>query len=280
MLMALGVVDDRSDVHWSLRFLGQAIALLPMILIDGVVIHSFGNVFGGHPLLLGPLAIPVTLFMGLGAINALNMIDGADGLATSLGLTALVLTSAVAAISGQTSLAVTLLTMAAALAGFLALNLRTPWQPRAVAFLGNGGSDLLGLVLAWAVLRLTQAPEGTVAPVLAPFLIGPALLDCVAVMSRRLIGGRSPFRAASDHFHHILLRGGRSVSGVVGTAVGGALVFAFVPMLGWQLGMTETALALVLIASLVAYVGWQQFMVARQAGAIDLSARRAACPAE
>jgi UDP-GlcNAc:undecaprenyl-phosphate GlcNAc-1-phosphate transferase len=276
LILALGLADDRLDLNWAFRFGGQAVALLPMMLLDGTVIHSLGHLLGSQELLLGPLALPVTLFMGLGAINALNMIDGADGLAGSLGLTALLVIAAVAGVTGQPQLAQQLLVCAAGLAGFLVLNVRTPWQPKARAFLGNAGSELLGLVLAWAVIRLTQAPEGTIPPILAPFLIGPALLDCMAVMLRRMAAGGSPFKADAQHFHHLLQRAGVSVTGVMVAAVLGALAFAGAALLAWRLGVAETVLAGALLTTLAVYATWQARLSAASAVPATQEAENAA----
>jgi UDP-GlcNAc:undecaprenyl-phosphate GlcNAc-1-phosphate transferase len=252
MILALGVADDRRDLHWSVRFAGQAVAVLPMIFIDGLAIQSLGDLFGAGPLMLGPFAIPVTIFMALGAINALNMIDGSDGLAGGAAFASLVAIAAVAAVSGHRDLALLLAVIAAGVAGFLTLNVRFPWQPRAKAFLGNGGSELLGFVLAWAVIQLTQtppaqAPGAAVAPILAPYLIGPVLVDCVAVMTRRMIAGRSPFAADTQHFHHMLQRAGASVTLVAATAAIGSLLFAGAGVAALALGASQTLLAAALV---------------------------------
>jgi UDP-GlcNAc:undecaprenyl-phosphate GlcNAc-1-phosphate transferase len=248
LILALGVADDRRDLHWSVRFAGQAVAVLPMIFLDGLVIRSLGDLFGAGPVLLGPLAIPVTIFMALGAINALNMIDGSDGLAGGVALASLAAIATAAAVAGQGDLALLLAIIAAGVAGFLVLNLRFPWQPRARAFLGNGGSELLGFILAWAVIRLTQTPGSNVAPILAPYLIGPVLVDCVAVMTRRVIAGRSPFAADTQHFHHMLQRAGASVTAVAATAAIGTLMFAAAGAAALALGASQTLLALTLVA--------------------------------
>jgi UDP-GlcNAc:undecaprenyl-phosphate GlcNAc-1-phosphate transferase len=252
MILALGVADDRRDLHWSVRFAGQAVAVLPMILIDGLTIRSLGDLLGNGPVMLGPLAVPVTVFMALGAINALNMIDGSDGLAGGAAFASLAAIAAVALVAGQGDLALLLAVVAAGVAGFLTLNVRFPWRPRAKAFLGNGGSELLGLVLAWAVIRLTQSPGSSVAPILAPYLIGPVLVDCVAVMTRRLIAGRSPFAADTQHFHHMLQRAGASATAVAATAVLGTLLFAAAGVTALALGAPHTllAVALVLVAAI------------------------------
>ena len=69
-------------------------------------------------------------------------------------------------------------------------------------------------MMAWAAFRLTQDPWHPVAPVLAPFLIAPPVIDCLVLMARRIMHRKSPFEADRTHMHHLMLHGGFSVTGV------------------------------------------------------------------
>jgi UDP-GlcNAc:undecaprenyl-phosphate GlcNAc-1-phosphate transferase len=153
---------------------------------------------------LGWLSVPFTVFATIGLINAMNMIDGADGLAGSLGLAALAMLAAAALYAGNAGLASRLSVLCGALAAFLAWNVRLPWRPRAKVFLGNAGSALLGLVIAWVAFRLTQNPGHPVNPVLALWLLPIPVMDCLVLIVRRLQQGRSPFSAGRDHIHHVM----------------------------------------------------------------------------
>ncbi|MBL0227583.1 hypothetical protein [Thermomonas sp.] len=70
--------------------------------------------------------------------------------------------------------------------------------------LGNAGSALLGLVIAWVAFRLTQNPGHPVNPVLALWLLPIPVMDCLVLIVRRLQQGRSPFSAGRDHIHHVM----------------------------------------------------------------------------
>jgi UDP-GlcNAc:undecaprenyl-phosphate GlcNAc-1-phosphate transferase len=153
---------------------------------------------------LGWLSVPFTVFATVGIINAMNMIDGADGLAGLLGLAALAMLAAASVYAGNVVLAERLSVLCGALAGFLAWNIRLPWRPRAKVFLGNAGSALLGLVIAWAAFRLTQNPGHPVNPVLALWLLPIPVMDCLVLIVRRLRAGRSPFFADREHIHHLM----------------------------------------------------------------------------
>ena len=204
LLVAMGLYDDLRDMRWYTRVLGQAVAALMIIYWGGVRVEQIGPVFGLGEMSLGWLSVPFTVFATIGIINAMNMIDGADGLAGLLGLAALGMLAFAAMYAGNEVLAGRLSVLCGALAGFLAWNMRLPWRPRAKVFLGNAGSALLGLLIAWVMFRLTQNPGHPVNPVLALWLLPVPVMDCLVLILRRLQEGRSPFSAGRDHIHHIM----------------------------------------------------------------------------
>ena len=204
LLVVVGIYDDLYDLRWYWRILAQAVAALLMIYWGGVRVEQIGPTLGLGPMSLGWLSVPFTVFATIGLINAMNMIDGADGLAGSLGLAALVMLAAASVYAGNAVLAARLSVLCGALAGFLAWNVRLPWRPRARVFLGNAGSALLGLVIAWVAFRLTQNPGHPVNPVLALWLLPIPVMDCLVLIVRRLQEGRSPFSAGRDHIHHFM----------------------------------------------------------------------------
>lgn len=223
ILVVIGVLDDIYDIPWPIRVLAQTGAALAIVLVGDVRVANIGPVFGLGPLDLGYLSIPFTLLATVGLINALNMADGIDGLAGSLCVCALIMLVAASLYAGNADLAHGLTVITGAVVAYLAFNLRLPWRKRARIFLGNSGSAYLGLIIAWAVFRLTQNPVYPVTPVLAPFLIAPPLIDCLVLIVRRVLHKRSPFHADRTHAHHLMLDGGFSVTGVVVTLCGVSL---------------------------------------------------------
>ena len=204
LLVVIGLYDDLHDLRWYWRILAQVLAALLMIYWGGVRVEQIGPTLGLGPMSLGWLSVPFTVFATVGLINAMNMIDGADGLAGSLGLAALLMLAAASLYAGNALLASRLSVLCGALAGFLIWNVRLPWRPRAKVFLGNAGSALLGLVIAWSAFRLTQNPQHPVNPVLALWLLPIPVMDCLILIVRRLQEGRSPFSAGRDHIHHFM----------------------------------------------------------------------------
>jgi UDP-GlcNAc:undecaprenyl-phosphate GlcNAc-1-phosphate transferase len=215
IVLTVSVADDVWDVPWQIRLSSQVFAALAMIYIGGVRIEQIGEVFGLQPFALGVLSTPLTILATVGLINAVNMSDGVDGLAGFLGFAAMLMLASAAAYSGNLVLLGGLAVLAASTAAFLVFNMRWPWQSNARVFMGNTGSALLGLVLAWSMFRLTQAPEFPVSPILCPFFLLPPVVDCLTLMSRRMLHGRSPFAADRRHMHHLLLDSGFRHSEVV-----------------------------------------------------------------
>ncbi|MEJ7745196.1 MAG: MraY family glycosyltransferase [Luteimonas sp.] len=208
MLVAVGLLDDIYDLRWWWRILAQVLAALVMVEVGGVRIEQLGQLVGMTGTGLGVLSVPFTVFAAVGIINAVNMIDGADGLAGSLVLAALVMLAAAALYSGNGALADRTLILAGAVTGFLVWNIRHPWRTRAKVFMGNAGSAFLGLVIAWVSFRLTQNPGHPVSPVLALWLLPIPIVDCLVLIARRTREGRSPFAAGRDHIHHFMIDAG------------------------------------------------------------------------
>jgi UDP-GlcNAc:undecaprenyl-phosphate GlcNAc-1-phosphate transferase len=209
LLVVVGLVDDVIDVRWYWRVLVQVTAALAMIYIGGVRVEYLGQ-FGGETLTLDAWSVPFTVIATVGVINAFNMCDGVDGLAGSLAVAALSMYCAAAVYSGNTFMVDRLSPVIAAVAVFLLFNLRHPWRSRARVFMGNAGSAFLGYLIAWTCFRLTQNEAHPVTPALAPWLVAPPIIDCLALIVRRLKEGRSPFAAGRDHMHHLLLDAGFS----------------------------------------------------------------------
>lgn len=215
IVVITGVIDDIVDLRWPYRLLAQAGAALVLVYVGDVRIERIGPLFGSYNEDLGLLSVPLTVIATVGIINALNMVDGVDGLAGSMAVCALIMLTAAAVYSGNVRLSHGLVLLLGSIIAFLAFNLRTPWRARAGVFLGDAGAEFLGLAIAWACFRLTQNDYHPVSPALAPFLVAPPVIDCLAVMVRRMGKGKSPFAADRNHLHHMMLDAGLSTSAVI-----------------------------------------------------------------
>ncbi len=246
-LMAIvGILDDLFDIDWLTKLGAQLIAAGVMAW-SGIQIVSLP--FGGIILLSPTMSLILTVFAVVLVMNAINFIDGLDGLVAGVSLiagTVFFIYSYILAIGpghqNYFNLA-TLLTasLCGALIGFLPVNAYP-----AKMFMGDSGALVIGLIMAGSTISVTgQVDPGTVdpkqfipafIPLLIPFavLLIP-LLDFVMAVTRRLINGKSPFEADRKHLHHRLLDMGHSHLRAVlilyawtTVASVGALLFMFV----------------------------------------------------
>jgi UDP-GlcNAc:undecaprenyl-phosphate/decaprenyl-phosphate GlcNAc-1-phosphate transferase len=215
LLAVVGLADDIRHISSRLRLAVQLVAALAVV-AAGLQIGSLGNLLGTGPIYLGWLAIPFTVLCIVMMINAINMLDGADGLAGSVTLLAAAGLAALALIDGVPGIAFAALILASALLGFLIFNLRSPWVTRASVFLGDSGSTVLGFVLAFLAIALTQRGGTDIAPISVAWVLLFPAADMLSVSLRRIRYGRSPLAADRSHFHHVLLRAGLSVRATVG----------------------------------------------------------------
>lgn len=215
LLVVVGALDDMRGLTARERFVAQILAALIMVFWGGNVLLSMGNLVSNDPLVLGVLAIPVTVFGVVGVINALNMSDGVDGLAGSLVVISLVFMSVLAAYADSMPDAQVLMLLITTIVAFLCLNFPIPGRKGAKIFMGDAGSMFLGFALAWFAIELSQGESAVMSPVAALWIVGLPVMDTVAVMMRRVIRRRSPFTPDRSHLHHVFLLAGYGTRGTV-----------------------------------------------------------------
>lgn len=252
LLLVVGVIDDYREISANLRLGVHLAAALLMIFWGGNQLTSMGDLLFVGPLVLGLLAIPVTLFAVASAINAINMADGVDGLCGGLVLIMLAFMAVLASDARLAHAQQLLVVMACCVAGFLALNFRFPGRQRALIFMGDAGSTVLGFVVAWMVIYLAE--QGACSPVTVLWLIALPLLDTASVMVIRKREGKSMFTPGRDHLHHHLLDAGLGVRKSVLVLYALSGLFGMIGLAGERSGVAEGALFLGFMAMLTAYV--------------------------
>ena len=232
VVFIVGLLDDFQETPpWS-RFAAQIGAALIIVLWGGAVLRNLGGLFSSQDVTLGMFALPFSIFCSVGVINATNMLDGLDGLAGGVLLIFFSILLLLAWRAGLEQDAMILLLICGALLGFLLFNFRFVSSRAAVVFLGDAGSMFLGLAVTWFLIRFTQEPVKLLRPMTAIWLFGLPIMDTVAIMTRRVLRGRSPFSPDREHFHHILLVAGFSVRGTVLIILGISLLMALLGMAG------------------------------------------------
>ncbi len=196
-IVILGLIDDRFGMAGRYKLLGQFAASM-VVIAAGLKIHSF-SLFG-YPIELGMMSIPFTVFWLLGAINALNLLDGIDGLATTIGIILCATIAGMALFIGQFAVAIVAAVFVGSLIGFLFFNF-----PPAKIFLGDAGSMLIGLVVGALAIGGSLKSTATVA-LAAPLAIWALpMFDSLAAILRRKLSGRSIYATDRGHLHHRLM---------------------------------------------------------------------------
>lgn len=204
--IVVGVLDDRTELSAFFRLVTHLVIGLGLACWAGVRLDSLGALFSTHPMLLGWAAVPVTMFAVAAAKNALNMVDGVDGLAGVLSALPVVVVLYFASLANHEMLMQLALALSGGLLVFLAFNFPLPWRAHAACFLGDTGSTLLGLMVAWLLIQGAQ--EQLFRPVLALYLIAVPLIDTAGVMLRRALRGVAMSTPGRDHLHHVLIDAG------------------------------------------------------------------------
>ena len=202
-LVFTGVMDDQFQLGVFMRVLSEVMVAIAVIEFLDLRVAYLGDIFGVGVLKLNPiLAYPFTVIAIFGIINAFNMLDGMDGLLSSLVITTLIMFHLfTGTVPGFVSLAV-----GAALLAFLVSNLNlSPMIPK--TFLGDAGSKLLGFIVVCLLLSAASAQVGQtklIKPATALFIVALPMYDMVFTSLRRIIRKGSPFAADRSHIHHLM----------------------------------------------------------------------------
>ena len=244
LLVALmGAADDCLSLRAPLKLALQLLAAL-LAWRAGARIGVLTLPFSARRYLpLGAWGLPLTLLWMLACTNAVNLIDGLDGLAagvTAIGALSLLL---VAAAVGEGEIAVLLAALAGSCLGFLPGN-RCP----ARIFMGDTGSQLLGFLLGAASTVGTFKSHAALSFLVPLFALGLPLFDTVFAFSRRALHGKNPLRADRGHIHHRLLACGLDQRSAVALLDGVSALLGLTAVLLALRGGAARVLAAVLTA--------------------------------
>ena len=202
IILSVGVIDDRFELRGRQKLSGQFIAASVLIYYG----FQFDQVaFASIVIKFGIFSIPVVYVWILVAINSVNLLDGADGFAATIGVVIFLALATMGLYSGSIIDATTSMIFAGALLGFLRFNF-----PPAKVFLGDAGSMLIGFVLAAITIR-SSFKQATAYAFFAPIaLLAIPLIDTTAAILRRRLTGRSIYTTDRGHLHHAMAKKGLS----------------------------------------------------------------------
>jgi UDP-GlcNAc:undecaprenyl-phosphate/decaprenyl-phosphate GlcNAc-1-phosphate transferase len=198
VLLFFGTLDDRQEMGHYAKFVGQLLAVLPLVLYGGVRITHL-PLFGTEPI-PQVIGIPFTVFAIMGMINAINHSDGLDGLAGGEALLSLAAIAFLGYVAGSDMVLTIALAAMGGGFGFLRYNTHP-----AIVFMGDGGSQFLGFTLGFLAVQLTQQVDPSLSPAVVLLLLGLPVADILIVLIKRISHGMNWFRATKNHLHHRLL---------------------------------------------------------------------------
>lgn len=258
----VGALDDRFDLPAPVKFIGQIVAATVPV-VAGVEVTNITLPFIGA-VDLGSAGAPLTVLGIVFVINVVNFSDGVDGLAAGVCAISAVAFSIIAFDLGRGSAAVLAAIVAGAAAGFLVFN----FHPAKV-FMGDAGSNLLGLLLACVAVEGAVKTQVVLALVFPLLVLAVPFLDTTFVVLKRLKYGRPVYVADQSHFHHRMNRIGFSQRKTVlylyawtMLVAGFAVALRFVPYsdgaghlkLGWSLVLVAAGLVVLAASVYLVYV--------------------------
>lgn len=198
IMITTGILDDTKGLNPAQKFLGQFVAVTILVLA-GIQIKSIYNPFGTM-INLGFLSIPITYLWMIGISNAINLLDGLDGLAAgvSLVITTVFLISGFQ--NGDMATVIISLSLLGGIIGFLRFN----YHPASI-FMGDTGSLFLGFLIAAISIRAYEMQEGSIQLLIPIITLAIPIGDTSVAFFRRLNKGHHPFKADKDHLHHRLI---------------------------------------------------------------------------
>lgn len=202
IIVVLGVVDDMTPLRAYFKFFVQIVAALVAV-FHGVVIETLSNpnIFSQNPYWnLSWLAIPITVLWIVGITNAVNLIDGLDGLACGVSTISAMTMLVIALLVSEGDVAIIMASLVGACLGFMPYN-RNP----AKMFMGDTGSTFLGYILATISIQGLFKYYAIVSFAVPFLVLGLPMFDTIFAIVRRLAHGQNPMAPDRGHIHHRLI---------------------------------------------------------------------------
>lgn len=262
VLFIVGVLDDKFSLSPHFRLFFEIAVVSAIVLVNGNDIDNLNGIWGVWSLDKW-VAIPLSVFAGVGIINAINLIDGVDGYASGYGMMVFMLIAIVFYYSDIVNLAVLSLICVGALLPFFLHNV---FGKTTKMFIGDGGALMIGTLITifcFSVLKqdsfcfealLVKRNVGLI-PMMLSFL-SIAVFDTLRVMFGRILKGVSPFKADKTHLHHLFIDLGFTHFGTTLTLLTLNSLNVLAWMTAWLCGATITLqLYVVVFVSLLDTVG-------------------------
>lgn len=258
IMLYVGALDDILGLSPRTRMLIEVLVLLGVIYGSGLCVDSFHGLWG-----IGQfswwIAVPLTVFAGVGIINAYNMVDGVNGLSSGLCMVCSGILGALFFKRGDLSNAALAYCFAGALLPFYVHNV---FGKKSKMFIGDAGTMVMGFLVSWFMIRVLSSqnqaimPEGRNMCVVAMMLAiaSVPVADTLRVMIGRVLTGQSPLKADKTHLHHVFIATGVSHLITSLSEVGINLVIAAIWLVVYRSGASQEAQFCTVVGSAVVLV--------------------------
>ncbi|MFK9090229.1 glycosyltransferase family 4 protein [Bacillus salipaludis] len=255
IIVITGILDDMMELSAKVKFIAQIAAAAVVVIWGGIDVDFINLPFGGK-IEFGYLSVPLTIIWIVGITNAINLIDGLDGLAAGVSSIALITISGMAVIMGDGFVTAIASIVLASTLGFLIYN----FHPAKI-FMGDTGALFLGYMIS--VLSLLGFKNVTIISFIVPIIIlGVPISDTFFAILRRIVNKKPLSAPDKSHLHHCLLRSGfthrqtvliiYAMAAFFGLA---AIIFSQAKLLGGSLFIVLLLIMIELFAEMIGLVG-------------------------
>ncbi len=266
LMIYAGAMDDMMGLSPGSRFFLEILTVVCVIFASGRCVDSLHGLWGVESFSWW-IAVPLTIIAGVGIINAINMIDGVNGLSSGLCILCNIVFGLAFYHAGDITNALLAFVVAAALLPFFLHNV---FGNTSRMFIGDAGTMVMGALMTWFVISLLSK-DSMMEPysngkalnmvALALAILGVPIFDTIRVMTQRILQGKSPFHPDKTHLHHVFVRMGvsHSITAFTEILIDFLLIVAWVIMVECDASM-EWQLYLMVILSVVVVWGLYFFM--------------------
>ena len=215
LMLYIGAMDDIIGLSPLSRLVIEVLAVMGMIYASGMCIDDFNGMWGIEKITWW-LAVPLTVFAGVGIINSINMIDGVNGLSSGLCISCCIIFGLLFAKVGDVYNAALAFTIMGALIPFFVHNV---FGDKSRMFIGDAGTMVMGILMTWFLINMLSSDSYAVhyervnnVNIIAMGLavLSVPVFDTLRVMTMRMLKGKSPFQPDKTHLHHVFIQVGIS----------------------------------------------------------------------
>ena len=256
IIVVLGIFDDIYALPAAPKFLIQIFAALVAVSMGNkITILSNPNIFSDNPIWdLGWLSVPVSVIWIVAITNAVNLIDGLDGLACGVSTISALTMLVIALCVADPTVAILMAALSGACIGFLPYNLNP-----AKIFMGDTGATFLGFIMATASIDGLFKFYNVISFAVPFLMLGLPIFDTCSAIIRRVSHGQSPMTADRSHIHHKLIDMGFSQKQAV------AVLYIISAILGLSAVVLTTsgevrAMMFLMALCVAGAVGWRIYL--------------------